>query len=70
MQQAINKVNKLFQWGKINIKTVKLRILMLLRGRVDPEVLFTIAKNNIPTVCDGPVKRLGRWNDSNLKDTS
>ena len=70
MQQTINKVNELHQWAKMKVKPAKSRSLTLSRGKVDPKAIFTIANNNIPTVCDGPVKSLGRWYDSSLKDTS
>ena len=60
MQQAINRVNELLQWARMKVKPAKSRSLTLLRGKVDPKTMFTIANNNIPTVCGGPVKSLGR----------
>ena len=70
MQQVISKVNKLLQWTKWKVKPVKSRGITLLRGKDNPKVILTIADKSIPTVCDGPVKSLGRWYDSNLKDMS
>ena len=70
IHQAINKVNELLQWAKMKVKQTKSRSLTLSRGKADPKAIFTIANNNILTVCDGPVKSLGRWYDSNLKDMS
>ena len=70
MQQAINKVNEFLQWAKMKVKPAKSRSLKLSRHKVDPTVIFTISNNNIPTVCDGPVKSLGRWFASSLKATS
>ena len=59
MQQANNKVNELLQWSRMRVKPGKSRSLTLLRGKWDPKAIFTIASNNIPTVCDGPLKSLG-----------
>ena len=48
----------------------RLKSLTQSRSKVDPKAIFTIANDNIQTVCDVPVKSLWRWYDSSLKDTS
>ena len=50
-------------------ETSKAQCITLLRGNIDLKVIFTIANNSILMVHDGPVKSLGRWYDSGLKDT-
>ncbi|KAK3781768.1 hypothetical protein RRG08_021414 [Elysia crispata] len=36
---------------------------------MDPTMAFTAANQQKPTVSQGPVKSLGRWYDSSMKDT-
>ncbi|GFN84901.1 reverse transcriptase [Plakobranchus ocellatus] len=47
----------------------KSRSLSIRRGKVDETTTFTVAEQQIPTVSQEPVKSLGRWYDSSMKDT-
>ncbi|KAK3713550.1 hypothetical protein RRG08_005987 [Elysia crispata] len=40
----------------------------LSKVRIDAMTTFTAANQQIPTVSQEPVKSLGRWNDSSMKD--
>ena len=42
--------------------------LSVRKGKVDATT-FTVANQQIPTVSQKPVKSLGRWHDSSMKDT-
>ena len=39
------------------------------KGKIDATTIFTVASQQIPTVSQEPVKSLGRWYDSSMKDT-
>ncbi|GFN90174.1 reverse transcriptase [Plakobranchus ocellatus] len=53
----------------MEFKPKKSRSLSIGRGKVDEATTFTVAEQKIPTVSQEPVKSLGRWYDSSMKDT-
>ena len=66
---ALQRFNKLIEWCRMKLKPTKSRSLSITKGKVDESVKFTVAGHTIPTVSEQPVKSLGRWYDSSLKDT-
>ena len=51
------------------IKPAKSQSLSLRKGKVDEKRVFQISGQPIPTVSEVPVKSLGSWYNSSLKDT-
>ena len=59
----------LMAWCGMNFKPKKSRGLSVRKGKIDAAVMFTIANKQIPTLIEEPVKSLGRWYDTSMKDT-
>ena len=53
----------------MNFKPKKSRSLSVRKGKTDAATTFTVANKQIPKVSEEPVKSLGRWYDSSMKDT-
>ena len=68
-RQMLERLDQLITWSRMKFKPKKSRSLSLRRGRVNPTIHFRVADQDIPTVSQEPVKSLGRWYDSSLKDT-
>ncbi|GFN80499.1 reverse transcriptase [Plakobranchus ocellatus] len=58
-----------FDVCRIEFKPKKSRSLSIRKGKVDEATTFTVAEQQIPTISQEPVKSLGRWYDSSMKDT-
>ncbi|GFR85040.1 reverse transcriptase [Elysia marginata] len=56
-------------WCRMKFKPKKSRSLSIRKGKIEEAVTFTVAEQQIPTVSQEPVKSLGRWYDSSMKDT-
>ena len=53
----------------MKFKPAKSRSLLLVKGKLDDEARFIVGGQAIPTISEEPVKSLGRWYDSSMKDT-
>ncbi|GFO49170.1 reverse transcriptase [Plakobranchus ocellatus] len=62
-------LNILMSWCRMEFKPKKSRSLSIRKGKVEEATTFTVAEQQIPTVSQEPVKSLGRWYDSTMKDT-
>ena len=69
MTQVLDRLKSLISWSRMKFKPAKSRSLSLQKGKVDDNTVFHIDGQAIPTVCEQPVKSLGRWYDRSLKDT-
>ncbi|RUS90920.1 hypothetical protein EGW08_001317 [Elysia chlorotica] len=60
-------------WSRRNemneIQAEEVSQLVNKKRKVDASKIFTVAEQQIPTVSQEPVKSLGRWYDSSMKDT-
>ncbi|GFO24304.1 reverse transcriptase [Plakobranchus ocellatus] len=65
----LTRLDDLMSWCRMELKPKKSRSLSIRRGKVDVATTFTVAEQQIPTVSQEPVKSLGRWYDSSMKDT-
>ena len=65
----LKRLDDLMAWCRMSFKPKKSRSLSVRKGKVKEAVTFNVAGQNIPTVSQEPVKSLGRWYDSSLKDT-
>ena len=68
-RKILLQLQQVIEWARMKFKPQKSRSLSLQKGRVKPEVSFSIAGEPIPTVSQQPVKSLGRLYDASLKDT-
>ncbi|GFO09935.1 reverse transcriptase [Plakobranchus ocellatus] len=55
--------------SRMSFKTRKSRSSSIRKGKLDEDVWFKIVSQDIPRISQEPVKSLGRWYDSSLKDT-
>ncbi|GFS07705.1 reverse transcriptase [Elysia marginata] len=62
-------LDTLMAWCRMKFKPKKSRSLSIRNGKIEEAVTFTAAEQQIPTVSQEPVKSLGRWYDSSMKDT-
>ncbi|GFS16739.1 reverse transcriptase [Elysia marginata] len=53
----------------MKFKANKSRSLSIRKGKTEEVVTFTVAEQQIQTASQEPVKSLGRWYDSSMKDT-
>ncbi|GFR84957.1 reverse transcriptase [Elysia marginata] len=53
----------------MKFKLKKSRSLARKKGKIEEAVTFTVAEQQIPTASQEPVKSLGSWYDSSMKDT-
>ncbi|GFO07204.1 reverse transcriptase [Plakobranchus ocellatus] len=56
-------------WSRMSFKPRKSRSLSIRRGKLDEDVGFKIATQDVPRINQEPFKSLGRQYDSPLKDT-
>ncbi|GFO01413.1 reverse transcriptase [Plakobranchus ocellatus] len=68
-RRMLTRLDVLMSWCRMEFKPKKSRSLSIRRGKVDEATTFTVAEQQIPTVSQEPVKSLGRWYDSSVKDT-
>ena len=68
-QQVLERLDSLMVWSRIKFKPAKSRSLSVVKGKVVNDIKFQVGGQAIPTVCEEPVKSLGRWYDCNLKDS-
>ena len=64
--RMLEHLDGLMSW--MNIKPKKSPSLSATKGKTDAATSFTMAKKQIPSVSEEPVKSLGRWYDSSRKD--
>ena len=57
-------------WARMSFKPAKSRSLVLKKGRVADKFRFSIAGTPIPTISEQPVKSLGKFFDSSLRDAA
>ena len=67
-RRLLNKLQENITNAKMKIKSCKSRSISIVRGKLT-DVRFSINNEPIPTVMEKPIKSLGRWYDSKLKDT-
>lgn len=60
----------LMGWARMLFKPTKSRSLVLKKGRVADKFRFSIAGTSIPTISEKPIKSLGKFFDSSLRDTA
>ena len=68
-RRMVERLDVLTAWCRIKFKPMKPRSLSIRKGKIDATTIFTVANLQIPTVSQEPVKSLGRWYDSAMKDT-
>ncbi|GFR84509.1 reverse transcriptase [Elysia marginata] len=68
-QRMLARLYTLMAWCGMKFKPKKSRSLSIRKGKIEEAVAFTVAEQQIPTVSPEPVKSLGRWYDSSMKDT-
>ena len=68
-RRMLTRMDELMTWCRMSFKPKKSRSLSIRKGKVNENVIFQVASQNIPTVTEEPVKSLGRWYDASLKDT-
>ncbi|GFN79042.1 reverse transcriptase [Plakobranchus ocellatus] len=68
-RRMLTRLDILMSWCRMEFKPKKSRSLSIRKGKVDETTTFTVAEQQIPTVSQEPVKSLGRWYDSSMKDT-
>ncbi|GFN94967.1 reverse transcriptase [Plakobranchus ocellatus] len=68
-RRMLTLLDDLMSWRRMEFKPKKSRSLSIRRGKVDKAMTFTVEEQQIPTVSQEPVKSLGRWYDSSMKDT-
>ncbi|GFO07448.1 reverse transcriptase [Plakobranchus ocellatus] len=68
-RRMLTRLDVLMSWCRMEFKPKKSRSLSIRKGKVDEATTFTVAEQQIPTVSQEPVKSLGRWYDSSMKDT-
>ncbi|GFN83892.1 reverse transcriptase [Plakobranchus ocellatus] len=67
-RRMLARLDDLMSWYRVEFKPKKSRSLSIRRGKVDEDTTFTVAEQQIPTVSQEPVKSLGRWYDSSMKN--
>ncbi|GFO12063.1 reverse transcriptase [Plakobranchus ocellatus] len=68
-RRTLKRLDVLMSWCKIEFKPKNSRSLSIRKGKVDETMTFTVVEQQIPIVSQEPVKSLGRWYDSSMKDT-
>ncbi|XP_023810165.1 uncharacterized protein LOC105353972 [Oryzias latipes] len=63
-------LEKLITWARMSFKPSKSRSMVLKRGKVVDKFRFSISVTAIPTITEQPVKSLGKFFDSSLKDAA
>ncbi|GFO37481.1 reverse transcriptase [Plakobranchus ocellatus] len=68
-RRMLTRLDVLMSWRRMEFKPKKSRSLSIRKGKFVETITFTVAEQQIPTVSQEPVKSLGRWYDSSMKDT-
>ena len=68
-RRMLERLDVLMAWCRMKFMPKKSRSLSVRNGKIDATTIFTVASQQIPTVSQEPVKSLGRWYDSSMKDT-
>ena len=63
-------LEKLMGWARMSFKPTKSRSLVLKKGRVADKFRFSISGTPIPTISEKPIKSLGKFFDSSLRDAA
>ena len=66
-RRLLGKLEENISWARMKIKPSKSRSISIVKG-VLSDLRFFIGEDPIPTVSEQPVKSLGRWYTSSLKD--
>ena len=69
-RSIMDRLQQVITWAGMKFKPQKSRSLSLKKGKVSPNLMFTIDEEAIPTVSQQPVKSLGRVYDASLKDSA
>lgn len=67
-RRLLGKLQENITGARMKIKPSKSRSISILKGKLT-EQRFFIGQEPIPTVSEKPIKSLGRWYDSKLRDT-
>ena len=62
------RLDVLMAWCRMKFKPKKSRSLSVMTGKIDETLTCTLDSQQIPTVSQVPVKSLGRWYDSSMKE--
>lgn len=65
---VLNALDESVSWARIKIKPQKSGSLIMKKGKVTKKFALKIQNEEIPSIMDKPVKCLGKWFDSSLKD--
>ncbi|XP_060603812.1 uncharacterized protein LOC132756698 [Ruditapes philippinarum] len=65
----LHALDETVSWARMLFKPRKSRCLVVRKGKVTDRFKLTIQKEEIPSLVNNPVKCLGKWFDSTLKDT-
>ncbi|GFS16111.1 reverse transcriptase [Elysia marginata] len=68
-RRMLARLDTLIAWCRMKFKAKKSRSLSIRKCKREEAVAFTVAEQQIPTVSQEPVKSLGRWYNSSMKDT-
>ena len=68
-RRVLHRLDDLMNWCRMKFKPKKSRSISVRKGKIEEATTFTVANQQIPTVSQEPVKSLGRWYDSSMKDT-
>ena len=67
--RMLEHLDGLMSWCRMNFKPKKSCSFSARKSKIDAATTFTVANKQIPTVREEPLKSLGRWYDSSMKDT-
>lgn len=57
------------EWASMSLKPKKSRSIVLRPKKIDYKARLNVQEEFIPTVSKQPIKYLGKWYDSTIKDT-
>ncbi|GFO30016.1 collagen alpha-1(iv) chain [Plakobranchus ocellatus] len=61
------RLDALMNWSRMSFKPKKSRSLSIRKGKLDEDICFNVASQDIPRINQKLVNSLGRWYDSSLK---
>ena len=67
--RMLEHLDGIMSWCRMNFKPKKSRSRSVRKCKIDAATTFTVANKQISTVSEEPVKSLGRWYHSSMKDT-
>lgn len=68
-RRMLDRLVELMNWAHMRFKPAKSRSLVLKKGKI-VDCMFDVGNARIPTISEAPVKSLGRWYTSDLRDVS